>query len=164
MCLISFLPLTSPLRAEHHLMLLSIYISSSFLKMPFFSIFPRTTQIRLSPPSTVYATKWNPNISFGKKRKPPCLFYPNQREIRGQCGPSDKSRERKVLSSDWPRDLVGRDEWTAANLPSSPRPRQEHGKLCHLLKKAWWGLQPSTKQLQGLRAPPIGLDAKCIST
>lgn len=166
MCFISFLTLSPPLRAAHSLSQASEHLYKLFLllRMLFF-IFSRKTQTRLSPPSMVYATKRNTNISFGKKKKKASLPLVTQTIERLEEGVDQaQSREGKVLSGDWPRDLVGRDEWAAGNLPSSPRTWQEHGKLCHLLKEAWCGLQVFTKQLQGLRAPPIGLDAKCIST
>ena len=165
MCFISFLPLTCPLRAASSLTLLSAYTSSSFFSKcpssPYFLEQLKPDFLHLA--QLCYKMK-HKHFIWGKKKKASLPLVTQTKERLEEGVDQAQSREGKVLSSDWPRDLVSRDEWRAGNLPSSPRTWQEHGKLCHLLKEAWWGLQAFTKQLQGLRAPPIGLDAKCIST
>ena len=98
MCFISFLPLTCPLRAASSLTLLSAYTSSSFFSKcpssPYFLEQLKPAFLHLA--QLCYKMK-HKHFIWGKKKSLPASCYPNQREIRGGCGPSTEQRGESVV-------------------------------------------------------------------
>ena len=99
MCFISFLPLTCPLRAASSLTLLSAYTSSSFFsKCPSSPYFLEQLKPDFLHLAQFMLHNETQTFHLGKKKKSlPASCYPNQREIRGGCGPSTEQRGESVV-------------------------------------------------------------------